>query len=58
MHAPILPVSTMVERRTDVVVILAWNFKDEIIAQNQDFIAGGGRFLVAGAVARVRLIAT
>jgi nucleoside-diphosphate-sugar epimerase/SAM-dependent methyltransferase len=32
--------------RPDYVVILPWNFRDEIINQQQDFLKSGGRFVV------------
>jgi hypothetical protein len=43
---PILDPSALVERRPDYVLLLAWNFKDEIMAQQQDYIGGGGQFIV------------
>ncbi len=45
-HQPILDVSALVERRPDYVLLLAWNFKDEIMAQQQEYIALGGQFIV------------
>ncbi len=44
-HQPILPPEALTERRPDVVVLLAWNFADEIIGQQQEYLATGGRFL-------------
>jgi nucleoside-diphosphate-sugar epimerase/SAM-dependent methyltransferase len=32
--------------RPDYVIILPWNFRDEIIRQQQDYLAAGGRFVV------------
>lgn len=32
--------------KPDYVVILPWNFRDEIIRQQQDFLAAGGKFVV------------
>jgi nucleoside-diphosphate-sugar epimerase len=42
----ILPPSRLVEDRPDFVLILPWNFRDEIIEQQAAFVAGGGRFIV------------
>jgi SAM-dependent methyltransferase len=46
VRLPILPPSAILERRPDFVMILPWNFKDEIIAQQADYAKGGGRFIV------------
>lgn len=32
--------------RPDYVMILPWNFRDEIVRQQQEFLEGGGRFIV------------
>ena len=45
-HLPVLPVSELLARQPDTCLILAWNFADEIIAQQQAYLAGGGRFIV------------
>ena len=45
-HIPVLHVDTLRERQPDVVLILAWNFADEIIEQQQAFRAAGGRFIL------------
>ncbi len=45
-HLPVLPVSALAERQPDFVLILAWNFADEIIAQESEFRERGGRFIV------------
>lgn len=43
---PILSPKAIVERQPDALLILAWNFADEIMSQLSDYTEGGGRFLV------------
>ncbi len=45
-HIPVLPVDTLVERQPDVVLILAWNFAEEIMEQQHVYRSRGGRFLL------------
>lgn len=42
---PILDTSALIERRPDYVLLLAWNFADEIVAQQADYLRSGGRFI-------------
>lgn len=46
IHLPVMPVERLVEDRPDYAVILAWNFTDEILLQQRQYIDGGGRFIV------------
>lgn len=43
---PIVDPSALLERAPDYVLLLPWNFKDEIIHQQQEYISRGGRFIV------------
>lgn len=45
-HVPILPVQQLLVDRPDVVLLLAWNFADEVVAQQAEFLRRGGRFLL------------
>ena len=51
---PIVPLEAVEARRPDVLLILAWNFADEIMEQLSGFLESGGRFLVA--IPEVRLV--
>lgn len=46
VNVPIGAPDLLLSDRPDYVVILPWNFRDEIIAQQADYLRSGGRFLV------------
>lgn len=45
-NIPILPESELLKRMPDFCIIFSWNFADEIIFKNQDYIKSGGKFII------------
>ena len=53
-HVPIVPAEELAQRAPDVTLLLAWNFSDEILAQQQTYRNAGGQFLIP--IPEVRLV--
>jgi SAM-dependent methyltransferase len=52
-HQPILDPAVLLERQPDAVLLLAWNFADEIMRQQAAYRAQGGKFVVPAPVPTV-----
>jgi hypothetical protein len=46
VHIPIVGPEALLERKPDYTLLLAWNFKDEVLAQQDEYRRAGGQFIV------------
>jgi hypothetical protein len=53
VHIPIVPAQHLVEASPEACLLLAWNFADEILAQQEAYRRAGGRFIIPAPEARI-----
>ena len=46
VHVEVVPTERVLRDQPDYLLILPWNFKDEIIGQQQEYVSNGGKFII------------
>jgi SAM-dependent methyltransferase len=46
MHIPVVPAERLIEDQPDYTILFAWNFAEEIMEQQKEYLARGGKFIL------------
>ena len=46
LHLPVLPSTSLYDRKPDYVIVLAWRYFEKIAEKHRAYLAQGGQFLV------------
>jgi 2-polyprenyl-3-methyl-5-hydroxy-6-metoxy-1,4-benzoquinol methylase len=53
VHIPVVPAERLAEALPDACLLLVWNFANEVIAQQAEYVRRGGRFVIPAPVPRI-----
>jgi len=58
MHIPVISDACLIENKPEYALILAWNWKDQIIGNLKEYVTAGGRFIIPVPEPKVERVGT